>query len=297
MTSDDIAKVVTDIRARRVDSLVDPDFFAAALGASGQGPIIDCTAIYQSLLAKDEPVYLYEGHPSIAPPWEDACYAYVNHYGNAVVMSSRSRPFDMSKAAALPGLEPDSEAGQPWRPGNDVDWEQVRWVVNTFVWIGGRSGDRSLPTSGPAHMWQFAVYGTGAPADLHWIHVLPKHPMEMWDTAQLVLLGALNFLNCRNVTIGEPQRPRPQRRRLERAGLQIHEIQIAPMGRSTRSGRNEEPIGMVPLTSVRGHFAEYGPNYGKGLLFGKLEGRYWIPQHARGSSEFGESDHNYRLVT
>lgn len=298
MTADAIAKVVDDIRNQRVRSLVDvdPDLFGSALRASGQGPIVDCSAIYRSLLAKDEPVYLYEDHPSIAPPWDDACYAYVNQHGNAVVMSSRARPFDMSKIKAVPGLEPTSDAGQPWKPGNEVDWEDVRWIVNNFVWLGGKSSTRGdLPTSGPAHMWQFAIYESGAPADLHWIHLMPGHPLETWDMAQMVLLGALNFLNCRNVTIGEPVRPRAQRRRLERMGIQVHEILITALGRSTRSGRNEEP-GATPLTSVRGHFAEYGPRYEKGLLFGKLEGRFWIPQHARGASEFGESEHNYRLV-
>jgi hypothetical protein len=40
----------------------------------------------------------------------------------------------------------------------------------------------------------------------------------------------------------------------------------------------------------------YGPAYGKGLLFGKFEGRFWVPQFARGSKEFGETVKDYRLA-
>jgi hypothetical protein len=50
----------------------------------------------------------------------------------------------------------------------------------------------------------------------------------------------------------------------------------------------------VPLTSVRGHFATYGQD-GRGLLFGKYAGRYWIPQHARGSAEHGVVAQEFRL--
>lgn len=35
--------------------------------------------------------------------------------------------------------------------------------------------------------------------------------------------------------------------------------------------------------------------HGRGLLFGKLAGRFWIPQHARGDREHGESVADYAL--
>jgi hypothetical protein len=114
--------------------------------------------------------------------------------------------------------------------------------------------------------------------------------------AQLVVLGDLNFLSCRNVDVAEPVRPRPERRRIARTGTRIHEIIVRPAGSSTRSrGNTGIPVGAVPLTSVRGHFAHYGPDYGKGLLFGRHAGRFWIPAHIRGTAEVGEDIHTYRL--
>ena len=51
----------------------------------------------------------------------------------------------------------------------------------------------------------------------------------------------------------------------------------------------------MPLTSVRGHFREYGDAYGKGLLFGKHEGRFFIPSFARGELEHGLSVQRFTL--
>jgi hypothetical protein len=45
---------------------------------------------------------------------------------------------------------------------------------------------------------------------------------------------------------------------------------------------------------VRGHFAEYGMN-GKGKLFGKVAGKFWVPAHYRGNPELGEVDKSYRI--
>jgi len=259
--------------------------------------VVDCTKIYHSLVEKDEPVYLYEDHPCITSPWEDAAYTYVNEHGNVIVMHSRTKPYDDKKRPALDALSEivRNKTDTPWEPAEPVEWDRVKWISNTFIWVGGRSPETGpLPTSGPVHMWQYAVYEDGTPADLHWVHVFEAYPMEYWDMAQLVILGALNFLNCRNVTIGLPQRPRSERRRIQRTGVSVHEIMVYPTGRSTRS-QSGEPIGEMPLASVRGHFAHYGPKYGKGLLFGKLEGRFWIPQYARGDSKWGEHEHSYVL--
>lgn len=114
--------------------------------------------------------------------------------------------------------------------------------------------------------------------------------------AHLVLLGALNFMNCRNVELVEPTWERHKRKRLARLGVKVHTISVFPVGRSVRSGpKVQDAGGGLPLSSVVGHFAHYGPEYGRGLLFGRLAGRFWIPQHARGAKEHGESEVDYRL--
>jgi len=141
------------------------------------------------------------------------------------------------------------------------------------------------------HLWRLAVYGTGEPADMRWVQLLPDVPLDNWEMTQITLLASLNFLACKNVDIAEPVRPRPERRRLARLGVDVQAIVVRPIGKRTRSaGGGGAPGDAVPLTSVRGCFHHYGPAYGKGLLFGKLAGKFWVPAHAKGSAENGGSD-------
>ena len=117
---------------------------------------------------------------------------------------------------------------------------------------------------------------------------MPQYPMEYWDMAHVTLLGALKFMNCRNVELVDRQRPRAQARRIARTGVTVKTLNVFPAGRSSRSSSKEGTSAGVPLTSVRGHFTSYGPAYDRGLLFGKYEGRFWVPSYARGSAEHGE---------
>jgi hypothetical protein len=284
VSAEAIASVVADLRAGRIQHppAIVGTSIAGGAGkvAANPGPVVDATAIYRSLVAKDEPIYLYEDHACISPPWPAASVCYVNEHGNVIVMTFT--------AGDPPG------PGRRWNPGQPTDWDRVRWSMNAFVWVGGRGGNGASPTRGPVHLWQFAIYDDGEPADLHWVHLVPGYPMEHWDMAQLVLLGALNFLNCSNVDIVEPARPRAERRRIERTGVRVHTINVFPVGKATRGTRSAGE-GSVPLHSVRGHFAKYGPQYDRGLLFGKYAGRFFRPQHARGAAEHGEVDQEFVL--
>lgn len=296
MTAEPIARVVSDIRtgrARSALSMSDPadrrlTAFAARAGAE-PGPTVDTSAIYRSLAENPRPVYLYEDHPSIAPPWDHATICYANEHGNVIAM-------DLT-AQDLRDTPPDP-ASPPWAANAECDWFRVRWVMDVFVWVGGRSGagDR-VPTHGPRHLWQLAVYDDGEPADIHWVQLIPEdqYPMKHWDMANLVLLAALNFMSARNVELVEPSRSRAETRRLERIGVSPEVIHVFPAGRQTRRAEGAPSEGSVPLTSVRGSWARYGPKYGKGLLFGKYEGKFWRPPTARGDVEAGERSPDYVL--
>lgn len=286
VTADAIANVVADLHTGRV-RLLDPHSTGIADHAHArihQPTVVDCTAIYQSLIAKDDPVYIYEDHPSIAPPWPEAAYAYRNEHGNVIVMHATT-------------VDADSRR---WDTAHPVDWDAVRWVVETFVWVGGRSRELGgFITTGPVHMWQYAIGAAGQPLDLHWVQLVGDYPMQHWDMAHLVLLGGLNFLNCSNVDAVEPRRPRAERRRIARTGVRVHEIVVRTAGRTSHTVATGDGGG-VPLTSVRGHFAHHGNccpdvHEPRGLLFGRLTGRYWKPAHARGAVEHGESAGSYRL--
>lgn len=307
-SADVIAPVVADLRAGRVHRLIGgvDVWEAARFTVTFDAKTVDATAIYHSLVARDDPVFLYEDHPNIAPPFQCAEFCYVNEHGNVIVMKALAqdrRGHEKEMADSIASLEVARPVSQPepWEPAEPIEWDRVRWIIDTMCWIGGRKGDgTSFPTGGPVHMWRFAVYETGQPADLHWVHLVPEYPLENWDMAHLVLLGSLNFLNCRNVELVEPERPRPERRRIARTGQRIYELSVFPVGRSSRSAGSGPGQG-VPLSSVRGHFSHYGDccpgmHDPRGLLFGKLTGRFWIPQHARGSAEHGEHESSYRLV-
>jgi hypothetical protein len=331
VTAEAIAKVVADIRAGRhvrhldvlsdlyrqgqADGVLDSGLFdgwrlPAAndvvqrwADAAAQVPqiVVDCSAIYQDLIALRawEGIDVYGDHPSVAMPWPEATFGFANRHGNVIVLQAtvapEVTPWDLppdDPAAGVIGDGSYEAHGTPRLRGaaDPIPWDQVRWVVDVPVWIGGMSGGRALPTTGPVHLFQLAIGAQGEPLDVHWVQLDTRPRLRTWDCEMLVLMGSLNFLNCSNVRAIEPERSRGERRRMARTGVTVTTLNVFPtrtLGAGRRAG---ESVG-VPLTSVRGHFAEYGPRYGKGLLFGRVEGRFWIPQHARGDAAVGVVEH------
>lgn len=294
-----IAKVAGDLKAGRFKFLRDHQFaretgdvaetLKAMLVLLKHSPVIDATRIYEGLLLK-KGVDIYGDHVML-PPWRSAVVSYVNEHGNVIcMMVIASETSDINKPNPLLGIDGVAR----WETDNEVDWDRVEWVYLITVWVGGQDG-KGVPvqTTGPVHLWEIAVYPDGEMADLHWVQLQPQMPMEQWDMANLVTLGAINFMNCVNVELVEPQRPRAVQRRMQRSGVRVSEIHVRPISKSYRGKSGATSPGVVPLHSVRGHFAKYGPKYDRALLFGKYEGRYWIPAHARGSSEHGEVEQTY----
>lgn len=313
MSAEEIATVVAGLRARqfRIPQNTRGDLAShvatmrkisvQVIGDSLAGPVVDATAVYRSLVdTPSREIDLYQDHPNIAPPWREATICYQNQHGNVIMMLQGGYEADEVKKREGPSWR--HGLSDRWEPAQPVDWDRVRWIIDTILWIGGRGGSGPFPTTGPMHIWRFAVYDDGTPADLHWLQVVDDdvYPMRDWDMAHLVLLGTLNFMQCRNIELVEPRRPRPQQRRITRTGVRISEINVFPIGKSRRgAGRQYSLTGGVPLSSVRGHFAHYGAccshHEPRGMLFGKLTGRYWIPQHARGTTEHGEVEQHVTL--
>lgn len=285
MTAEPIAAVVADIRAGRVQHHAPDDIVNMHLLAYAglPQPVVDATAIYRGLLdrATRDGINLYDDFPSVASPWDDALVCYINEHDNVLVLQAHSQPW----------------TGDPrWETSNPIEWDQVRWLLETSVWIGGRGGTgKPIPTQGPVHLFQHAVYGDGQPADMHWVALLGPHDEETWEMPLAVLNATLNFLACSNVEIAEPQRPFPVRQRLRKTRVQVQTIVVRPPGKR-RAGGGIRPVDALdaPLTSVRGHFARYGEAYGRGKLFGKYEGKFWVPAHARGAGE-GDGPKDYVL--
>jgi len=277
-TASRIAAVVADIRANRYQRADKRYGWPHTQGPAKEFmkcPVIDSTELYKGVIQL--PQYnAYEDYPCIIPPWNEAFIGYENRHGNIICSMGRSIP----KEDWQPGWETDVE----------VDWKRVEHVFSSLIFIGGTSPmvGGTMPTTGPIVIFKYAIYEDGTPADLHWEMLSERGTEKNWDDTTLVILSTLNFMNCRNVELVEPIRERAERRRIERTGVRVSVMNVYPAGKSSASrGEKGEPIG-VPLSSVRGHFARYGDKYGRGKLFGKYEGRFWIPQYARGSAEFGE---------
>lgn len=323
MSADQIAKVIGDLRTGRVAKLADcPDTtFDAAVQAAQtscdrQATLIDATAVYQDLMHPSRgPVLIYDDH-IVVPPAKRFSVAYTNVRSNTILMAADTVDVQTDPPEQHPEwLTRAIQTGEDppgWRDmqGVDVpehfvgdhkiDWSSVRWCISVLCFVGGRSDGQPAPTQGPSCAWIILATGDGEPIDIHWVLLTESLTVDAFQTPGLVLLGALNLLSCTNVTAEEPVRSRAESRRLARAGVTLKVLTVKPTGKRTASGRtNPEPVG-VRLTSVRGHFAHYGaccPTHEpRGLLFGKLTGRYYVPQHARGSEEVGEIHKTYELA-
>lgn len=107
---------------------------------------------------------------------------------------------------------------------------------------------------------------------------------------------AFTFANCRNVKLGDvTQRDEPVakiRRRLHIPDVKRYTLYI--------DGKKNNPLQATGDSEhvdkrwhlCRGHFAEYTAER---PLFGKLIGKFWVPQHQRGSKSVGVIEKGYAI--
>jgi hypothetical protein len=296
--SEAIAKVVADLRNGRVTipeaalNVMIPDrpevdvserldgLRQLDIDRSKVSVVIDAQRFYEQITSTEVDVYAH----NLMPVWENAIIGYENEYGNV----------NLATVVVYP-REPN-QASDTWETLNPVDWERVEYVYFIGSYLGGRAGHGqfSVKTMGPMFLWRIAVYGDGEIADINWQNPLALDNNELFTNLILCVLKAYDLGNCVNVELAVPTRSRAERRRMERTGVEVSEIHVRSISKSYRSNKRGAPLSPgVPLSSVRGHHAHYGPKYGRSLLFGKYEGRFWIPQHARGSETLGTREQEY----
>lgn len=284
----EILKVVQDIKDGNVEVGVENKAaFDLALDSFRDiNDVVDATDVYKRLDVYDKEFDPYQKYDCIAPPWWDALICFKNNHGNVIVIQSNVLlNHDNEKIHAMKKY---------WKSPNIINWDDVKWIMFNYVWVGGRGANGPFKQPiGPVHLLQYAIAENGEPQDFHWTQLRPNIPVHIWDLTNFVLLQTLSFMNCRNIELVEPQRRKHIQKRIHQQGLHIRTINVKSVGKSSKSGGTSLGDG-VPLHKVRGHFATYGIN-GRGLLFGKLSGRYWIPQHARGAKEFGEIEKRYKI--
>ena len=294
MSGDEMARVVRDIRNNRLVNPRGPDDPAteAAIKSLAESTVlIDARAVYNDFMSRDEGNYVYEDH-RVAPPWDNALLVWSNQYNNVMAVHAVSYDIqDEPEGATFEDLH--FEMWQPEDADHEIEWDRVRWMISALVYSGGRhSSGVKVPTAGPLVWWQVPVYADGEIADFHWTLFAKSMEISNFDNAMMTFLGTYNLCNCVNVHVHERVGlPRHVRRRIQRNGVRFSEIHILPTSQSYR-GTNGTPLSQMPVHGVRGHFATYGQD-GRGLLFGKIAGRFWIPQHVRGSKAAGEVEQEY----
>lgn len=109
----------------------------------------------------------------------------------------------------------------------------------------------------------------------------------------------LELLGCKNVSLKPHENePNAVSRAVKRNGgtpesYRYHTLIVRTPG--SKSDSDGVDIGIMPRHVCRGHFAEYGPKFNKGLLFGKYEGRFFVPPHMKGDKKNGIVEKDYLI--
>jgi hypothetical protein len=194
-----------------------------------------------------------------------------------------------------------------WLSNNMPDqaaWDRVRWVwgVGVFQEDFGRAFGPLATVSAALDEW-------GRLMDTKWdVHFPLKKDAEAKDVNPLTLhpfmvfLMTMNFMQCANIELTYVDPPAALSRKHRKKGklqpgqdlVRYHTLGIRPAGAGTRTrGRSSSSSGdLVAFHPVRGEFHHYGDccpglHGPKGLLFGKLTGRFWVPAHVRGNPQRG----------
>ncbi len=114
------------------------------------------------------------------------------------------------------------------------------------------------------------------------------------------LLLSLSFMHCKNVSVQSVDPPEQSARAVKRHGgiplMRYHTLDIEPMKKVLREEGHAQQTGLKNALHIcRGHFSEYGASFGKGKLFGKHEGRFWMPMHTRGNASAGVVVKDYKV--
>jgi len=285
-----------------------------------EGPTVDVTPWWHTLGREHlEGVNLYEDHDCCFAPWETGWLCTANTYkvkeaprgstAGTMFWSTTRQDYDLGNVETR--LFPDRPEAAPATTWHDATWDSVNvspaeWeeeigaiISSVTFYRGPNKGRPGYLTVGPVWMIRLAIDYDGKLRDANWTRIVHEDVMEdaLMHNDVLVLVSSLNFLNCRNISVEDAAIGRPARKRIARLGVNVSHLTVTPIGKYRRSAPGRVPLGDgMPLTSVRGHIIRSGVE-GRKHLFGNpnIVGRFWVPQHARGSAEWGETIQEFEL--
>ncbi len=215
---------------------------------------------------------------------------------------SKDKVFD-TWGIAFSAIERDAVSGPIDTEMWGDDYARARWLVTADAITEFR--DPAVRIEPWRRFLEHSRYAmTVAPdGSLIETHVdVPDGQETLWEQQHLAernglpllmpALLAISFLHCKNVTlVGNDPPEKLNRARVKRGKkplIRYHTLQIEPMRQVLRTEGQIEETGLRKALHIcRGHFAHYGDSYGRGKLFGKLEGRYWMPETVKGAAKEG----------
>lgn len=113
--------------------------------------------------------------------------------------------------------------------------------------------------------------------------------VDFWVWPALIALG---FMNCKNVTLSDPQPGTSRKVRARDGKRQKYQRIVLPGAPTTKAEANGSRGDPAALHVVRGHFKTYTED---APLFGSKTGTYWWSHHARGKGEGGRGVPEYEV--
>jgi hypothetical protein len=203
------------------------------------------------------------------------------HFGILIIENISSAPDKLNSALAM------------WF--SDFPFGQLRWN-GTWMFSFGKDGRFVVdPRFGRTGIASFNHEEIFCPEFLKGLSMEDRASLVHMGTMG-VLIMALNLLSCKNVTRIPHLIPPRLIKKKEKKGKPYFEkfytLQIEPMTKILATeGRAGETGIKQALHICRGHFKTYEEK----PLFGKFQGTYWWPAHARGSIEIGRIKKDYEI--
>lgn len=187
-------------------------------------------------------------------------------------------------------------------------WDGIRWIwgVGVFQEDNGRAFGPLATVSAALDEW-------GRLVDVAWRVHMPVKGGAAVDPLTLhpfqIFMMTMNFMQCANIETTYVDPPAALSRKHRKKGhlkpgqdlIRYHVLKVKSSGARTRNrGRPGPSQDLMAFHSVRAEFHHYGDccpglHPPKGLAFGKLTGRFWVPSHVRGNPERGVVDKDFTI--
>jgi len=243
----------------------------------------------------------YSDFPTIAPPYDEMVFLSSMHqdcfevnYGVLVTSHIMPSTIDLNEVSKMLHF-------------SDEQLTNTKWVfVCTHFCEVIDTEKEEIGYAAPIHLSDVLVSSEGVCLGIQ--NSLPK--LQLSKELQLnsihqginhtcTALFALSFMHCKNIVLTQTEKKdrgffERETKQVDKLDIRHHTIDIHPIKTILKKEGNSEVTGLKKALHIcRGHFSTYTEER---KLFGKVAGTFWIPQHTRGSLEYGEVTKDYKIT-